>query len=97
MIQEWHSAFYRGRHAHLILFHAKFDEIGLDVCIEKTIQKRTGRLFPKPQNVGVLVAESWPYIIGEQANLIRFRERSVKIVEVEGSPRSAVPCQERVT
>ena len=46
MVEKWHAAFDRCRHAHVVLLHQKLDEIGLDVGVEQALKQRSGGLFP---------------------------------------------------
>src|SRR5438874_2225930 len=47
MIQKWHAAFNGARHAHLILLHEKFHQIGLHIRIEQTVEPvRTAPRIP---------------------------------------------------
>src|SRR5580700_4368178 len=51
MIEEWHTAFDRRRHAHVVLLHQEFDQISFDIGVKQALQNFARRLFPVLQNV----------------------------------------------
>ena len=80
MIQKWHAAFNGARHAHLILLHEKFHQIGLHIRIEQTVEPvRTAPRIPIASIRLVRGTRS----SGQDPRLVLSRKSGIEIVEIK--------------
>jgi len=85
VIEEWHTAFDRRSHAHVVLLHEQFDQISLDVGVKQTAQQVTGRVVPILHDVtiGGATTKFLHEFVRQQLCLVLLTERREEIVKIE--------------